>query len=350
MKTPQLKVKNSFLMTKSFGNTAQSLNLIQLNTDRTAKDPEITIPLPLPNREVSHYLHNYFSFDLFPRINDLMSKRVDQTRHFYYSSSPVTVSSANAAKEYYLTEYSSVPKTFNILSTLNQAVNSVANSVGIARLITVYQNTTEDWVIQNRDLELHTFHIHQGSFLILERNGKPVSHFEQQVRDSVYIEAWSGDRNQPFPSIKIRFDFSRFQPGLFTYECNLASHIDHGMQGGIQVKEGGINTINLLDLIKRIYGSISSWKNATYSLSAMTVVLAILLVISLGYHAMQKKKDFESFMKEHNHGNGMDLTGLAEGDLENAVITRSAYGKNYELVPMTQETSRKPPHSRIAHV
>ena len=104
--------------------------------------------------------------------------------------------------------------------------------------IIVYQNDTEDWIIQNQALEAHVFHIHQGNYLLLEKNGKIVNPIEHQLQDTTFIDAWSGNHLDNYPEIRIRLDFTRFQLGIFVFHCHNLEHEDLGMMRVIQVLPG----------------------------------------------------------------------------------------------------------------
>ncbi len=99
--------------------------------------------------------------------------------------------------------------------------------------ITTTQGSTEDWVIENRSNENHEFHIHQIHFLLLERNGKPVSAQHKQILDTVDLPYWSG--TGPYPSIKVRMDFRGPDIGDFVYHCHILDHEDGGMMAIIRV-------------------------------------------------------------------------------------------------------------------
>ncbi|MDO8434345.1 MAG: multicopper oxidase domain-containing protein [Candidatus Binatus sp.] len=95
------------------------------------------------------------------------------------------------------------------------------------------QGSVEDWVVENRSLESHEFHIHQIHFLLLERNGKPVPKKEQQFLDTVDVPFWT--RGQPFPNVKVRMDFRGPDIGDFVYHCHILEHEDGGMMATIRV-------------------------------------------------------------------------------------------------------------------
>jgi prepilin-type processing-associated H-X9-DG protein len=100
--------------------------------------------------------------------------------------------------------------------------------------IVVKQGDVEDWIIENRSLELHDFHIHQTHFQLLEWNGVPVD--EPYLRDTINVAYWDG-HSPVYPSVKLRMDFR--DPnivGTFVYHCHLLEHSDGGMMGTIRVE------------------------------------------------------------------------------------------------------------------
>lgn len=99
--------------------------------------------------------------------------------------------------------------------------------------ITVHQGDVEDWVIENRTRELHTFHIHQIHFLLLKLDNVPVD--EPFLRDSINVPFWDG-RTATYPSVTLRMDFrDPHIVGTFVYHCHLLEHEDGGMMGVIRV-------------------------------------------------------------------------------------------------------------------
>ena len=101
--------------------------------------------------------------------------------------------------------------------------------------IIVRQGTVEDWTIENRAPEAHSFHIHQLHFQVIERNGMKVS--EPGLRDTIDVPYWDG--KAPYPSVTLRMDFR--DPGIvgtFLYHCHILEHEDAGMMGSIQVVSG----------------------------------------------------------------------------------------------------------------
>ena len=100
--------------------------------------------------------------------------------------------------------------------------------------ITTTQGSVEDWIVQNRTLENHEFHIHQIHFLLLERNGVPVSAQDRQMLDMIDVPHWSG--KGPYPSVKLRMDFRGSDIGDFVYHCHILEHEDLGMMQIIRVQ------------------------------------------------------------------------------------------------------------------
>ena len=104
--------------------------------------------------------------------------------------------------------------------------------------ITTTQGTSEDWIIENRTKELHSFHIHQIHFLLLERNGVAVAEAEKQYMDVINVPYWSGEG--PYPTVKLRMDFRGDIVGDFMYHCHILEHEDKGMMAVIRVLPHGI--------------------------------------------------------------------------------------------------------------
>jgi FtsP/CotA-like multicopper oxidase with cupredoxin domain len=99
--------------------------------------------------------------------------------------------------------------------------------------ITTTQGSVEDWTVENRSLENHEFHIHQIHFLLLQRNGKPVSNKEKQFLDMIDVPFWKG--KGPYPSVTLRMDFRGPDVGDFVYHCHILEHEDNGMMAIIRV-------------------------------------------------------------------------------------------------------------------
>ena len=90
----------------------------------------------------------------------------------------------------------------------------------------------EDWIVENRALETHAFHIHQIHFRVMEVDGKPVANSD--LRDTIEIPYWSG--KGPYPSVKLRMDFrDPTTAGTFLFHCHILLHEDLGMMHKIEV-------------------------------------------------------------------------------------------------------------------
>ena len=99
--------------------------------------------------------------------------------------------------------------------------------------ITVRQGEVEDWVIENRSMEAHNFHIHQIHFMLVQWDGVPVD--EPFLRDTINVPYWKG-KGAPYPSVTLRMDFRDPDTvGTFVYHCHLLEHEDGGMMGTIRV-------------------------------------------------------------------------------------------------------------------
>jgi FtsP/CotA-like multicopper oxidase with cupredoxin domain len=99
--------------------------------------------------------------------------------------------------------------------------------------ITVRQGTVEDWVIENRARESHTFHIHQLHFQLIARDGVEVD--EPALRDTIDLPSWDG-KSAAYPSVKLRMDFRAPEiVGTFLFHCHILEHEDAGMMGSVEV-------------------------------------------------------------------------------------------------------------------
>jgi FtsP/CotA-like multicopper oxidase with cupredoxin domain len=124
------------------------------------------------------------------------------------------------------------PTTFYVTVDGQQPVPFDPNSG--APNIVVRQGDVEDWIIENRSLELHAFHIHQIHFMLIERFGLPVN--EPFLRDTVNVPFWDG-KSSKFPSVRLRMDFRNPEiVGTFPYHCHLLEHEDSGMMGLVRVE------------------------------------------------------------------------------------------------------------------
>jgi FtsP/CotA-like multicopper oxidase with cupredoxin domain len=154
-----------------------------------------------------------------PQFEPLTAIAPTRQRKLYFSETGTDPADSNATPSYFITVEGAQPKVFDM--NFKQPD------------ITVRQGTVEDWVIENRAREAHTFHIHQLHFQLLERDGVPAA--EPLLRDTIDLPYWDG-QSQQYPSVKLRMDFR--DPnivGTFLYHCHILEHEDRGMMGAIRV-------------------------------------------------------------------------------------------------------------------
>jgi FtsP/CotA-like multicopper oxidase with cupredoxin domain len=157
---------------------------------------------------------------VLPQIAPLKEVAPARERHLYFSEKPQDPRNPNSPTTFFLTVDGKTPRPFNPDSSDPDIV--------------VKQGDVEDWIIENRSLELHDFHIHQTHFQLLEWNGVPVA--EPYLRDTINVGYWDG-HSPVYPSVKLRMDFR--DPnivGTFVYHCHLLEHSDGGMMGTIRVE------------------------------------------------------------------------------------------------------------------
>ena len=148
------------------------------------------------------------------RAVSLAAMRAVRSRKLYFSEA----SSPGGGTDFFITEEGHTPTVYDPLR--------------VHADITVRQGDVEDWEIENRSREVHTFHVHQLHFLVVARSPQPVT--EPDLLDTVDLPAWRGAG--PYPSVTLRMDFrSRSIVGLFPYHCHIAQHLDGGMMGTVRV-------------------------------------------------------------------------------------------------------------------
>ncbi len=150
-----------------------------------------------------------------PWLGDVQPVRV---RKLYFSEKLDNPQDPGSATTFYITVDGQTPKAFDPADGPN---------------IVAHQGDVEDWIIENRSTELHTFHIHQLHFLLMDWNGVAVN--EPFLRDTVNVPYYNG-RMLQYPSVRLRMDFrDPDSVGTFVYHCHLLEHEDAGMMGVIQV-------------------------------------------------------------------------------------------------------------------
>ena len=142
-------------------------------------------------------------------------------RTLYFSEQLLDPTNPNSPTNFYITQDGITPETY----TMGQAPN-----------IVVHSGTVETWVIQNRAMEDHIFHIHQIHFQVLAVNGVAVN--DPALWDTYDLPYWTGQG--AYPSITVAMDFR--DPnivGTFVYHCHILQHEDAGMMGAIEVLPSG---------------------------------------------------------------------------------------------------------------
>jgi FtsP/CotA-like multicopper oxidase with cupredoxin domain len=149
----------------------------------------------------------------------LTALRPARRRTMYFSEKFEDPAHPKRNVSYFITAGDATPKIFNMNFTRPD--------------VTAVQGTVEDWTIENRAEEAHTFHIHQLHFQVLERDGKPV--VESALRDTIDLPFWDGKLGA-YPAVKIRVDFRNPNiVGTFLYHCHILEHEDGGMMGSIEI-------------------------------------------------------------------------------------------------------------------
>jgi FtsP/CotA-like multicopper oxidase with cupredoxin domain len=152
-----------------------------------------------------------------PWLGDVAPVRV---RKLFFSEMPSDPSDPKSPTVFFITQDGQTPRQFDPNSSTPDIV--------------VNQGDVEDWVIENRSVELHAFHIHQLHFLLLDWFGLPVN--EPFLRDTVNVPYFD-NHMLSYPSVKLRMDFrDPNSVGTFAFHCHLLEHEDGGMMGTIRVE------------------------------------------------------------------------------------------------------------------
>jgi len=104
--------------------------------------------------------------------------------------------------------------------------------------IVVKRGTIEEWYLFNTTMEVHTFHIHQMSFVAEDGSGGPVTLDTALVPFGTMLP---NPKNPGFPLIKpsrtrVLLDFRHVPRGTFLFHCHMLFHEDGGMMGVIRVE------------------------------------------------------------------------------------------------------------------
>ena len=86
-------------------------------------------------------------------------------------------------------------------------------------------NTTEIWEVRNRSPMMHPFHIHNGQFQLLDRNGSPPPANEMGWKDTVRVD--------PGEIVRLIMRFTDYTDANnpYMYHCHILEHEDRGMMG-----------------------------------------------------------------------------------------------------------------------
>ena len=213
-------------------------------------------------------------------------------RTLYFSEQLQDPTDPNSPTTFFITQDGMTPQAY----TMGQAPN-----------IVVHSGTVETWVIQNRALEDHIFHIHQIHFQVMAVNGVAVN--DPAIRDTYDLPYWTGQG--PYPSITVAMDFR--DPnivGTFVYHCHILQHEDSGMMGAIEVlPAAGAASV-----------AVISTSAATTIPGANTVLTATVASSVAGGSTPTGQVQFQS--------NGVDIGNPAT--VTNGVATLSVAGSSFQ--------------------
>jgi FtsP/CotA-like multicopper oxidase with cupredoxin domain len=190
--------------------------LMAVTAATDASEPQAALPTraePLPQ-------------PIRPWVGNVAPVRV---RKLFFSEQPENPNDPNSPTKFFLSIDGETPKPFDPQSDVPDIVAK--------------QGDVEDWIIENRSMELHDFHIHQLHFQLLDWSGITVN--EPFLRDTVNVPYYNG-RMLKYPSVRLRMDFR--DPnivGTFVYHCHVLEHEDGGMMGRIRVEPRNVVPKNM---------------------------------------------------------------------------------------------------------
>ncbi len=149
----------------------------------------------------------------------LSAVRPVRKRKLYFSEKLVNPGDPNSATLFFITEEGHSPAVFD--------------PTNAEPTITVRQGDVEDWTIENRSQESHTFHIHQLHFIVV--GGQGIGWGEPTLRDTVDLPAWGGFGQYPSATLRMDFRDPRIV-GTFPFHCHILQHVDGGMMGTVRVE------------------------------------------------------------------------------------------------------------------
>jgi FtsP/CotA-like multicopper oxidase with cupredoxin domain len=172
-------------------------------------EPQATSPAPI----------EHTSAKVKPPASPLSSVPPTRKRKLFFSERLIDPNDPQSATQFFITEEGHAPALFDPRSK--------------EPTVTVRQGEVEDWTIENRSRESHTFHIHQLHFIVVGEKG--LRWEEPTLRDTIDVPAWGGFGS--YPSVTVRLDFR--DPGIvgtFPFHCHILQHLDGGMMGTVSVK------------------------------------------------------------------------------------------------------------------
>lgn len=157
-------------------------------------------------------------------LTPLSGVRPVRKRLLYFSEELVNQNDPSSATRFFITEEGHTPIIFD--------------PIKMEPSISVHQGDVEDWTIENRSREVHTFHIHQVHFIVVGSRGGAWE--EPTLRDTINVPAWSGFGQ--YPRLVLRIDFRAADvTGIIPFHCHIAQHLDGGMMGVVLIEPPAVN-------------------------------------------------------------------------------------------------------------
>lgn len=165
---------------------------------------------------------------------------------------------------------------------------------------TVLLGSTERWVLENATDMAHVFHIHGGSFYILQRNGQPPPAWEQGPKDVVLMDMAD--------HVEFIMEFNDFVSDgwPYMYHCHNLVHEDGMMMLQYVVVDPSTSVAPASD--DRMMSVFPSPSTSTFNFQCDFAVREVLVVDMLGRHVLRQA-----------------MNGRSQGIIDGAALSAGSY-------------------------
>lgn len=269
-----------------------------------AADPEIIIPSPQSIAEDSNE-------KMTLNKEKLLKKKPNSTKKFFFSEEPVDPNDPNSDTKFFITREGDTP---------------VIYSQSVGPVVVTKKGSIEDWIIENHSGEIHAFHIHQMHFLLLEMNEQKLSMDQSQFLDTVNVDFWQGP-GYPYPSIRIRLDFTDVFPGEFVYHCHILEHEDKGMMAVIKVLPNERSDQNENDSSGPFKFSANRFYSIFIPIFSFFIIFLVIVIVLVYWYAPSLTILSSYFLSSSTDDDLNNKIEMQEKENENTLVGNSMKGE-----------------------